>query len=146
MIWDRIGYLFSLVLIFCFVLGLVPYMYDDVFWVALVCVCSLLVVSFWRFRVVNILFEMVLFCLVLLSLFPVLGYVFRFLGIVVGLFELSTFKGFYQEIKVMKRWRGEELGMGNVGFGEHVRKDEKKDEKGKKSGKGKVVDADFEEK
>ncbi len=68
-----------------------PYFYDNVSYLALAIVVQL-IFSIVRFRIANILFEVILLILILPSLIPILGVITILFGFIISLIEIATFK------------------------------------------------------
>lgn len=85
-------YTLSVVILFLFLFGLVPFSYYLVFYFLSILIIVQLIISLLRFRLLNILIELLILGLAILSLIPLLGYGFRFLAIFFLIFEFFSFK------------------------------------------------------
>jgi hypothetical protein len=62
-----------------------------------------LIFSAIRLRIINVFLELILLINILLSIIPLFGYVFRFLGIVLSILDMATFKSdvYYEKIEII---------------------------------------------
>lgn len=100
--FDYVQYFISMLISISFLLGLIPFFYDNVFRLAITLIMVQIIISLFRLRIFNILIELFLLFLSVISLVPVFGYIFRFLGFLVGILEMTSFKNYklYKKIEV----------------------------------------------
>lgn len=126
---NMIQYVISLCCAILFGLGFIPYYYDDVAKYLIAALVVNFLISLIRFRILNVFIQIFLIGLSVLSFIPLAGYLFRILGLIFSIVDMSTFKNveIYKKVKVF------------------TIKDtfDKKESKKKKD---KVVDVDFKEK
>ena len=91
-ILDRIQYFISITIPILFCFGLIPTYYDNVFNTLIILLSVQLIISLLRFRLLNLFIELILIGLSVISLIPLLGYIFRFLGIIFAILDMSSFK------------------------------------------------------
>jgi len=93
-ILNQIQYAIASVIGVAFGIGLIPTLYDNVKQVIMVAITIQIFISFLRMRFLNVFLEIFLLGLGLLSLIPLLGYIFRFGGIFVAILEMVSFKNY----------------------------------------------------
>ncbi len=136
-IFDRIQYFISIAIPILFFLGLIPTYYNNVFNTIIILLSIQLIISLFRFRLLNLFIELILIGLSVISLIPLLGYIFRFLGIIFAILDMASFKSTIIYTK-----------FENMTFKTNKQKNQtKKSNKTKSKFESKnIKDADFEEK
>lgn len=133
---DKIQYFLSISIPILFTIGLIPTLFDNVFPTLVTIIIIQILISLLRFRLLNITIELILIGLSVLSLIPLLGYLFRFTGIILAILDLATFKS----IVIYSKFE-------NTAF-KNTKKNPKPKKEFKKSkfNNSNVKDADFKEK
>lgn len=70
-----------------FLIGLIPFYFDDVYGSLILLLAIQFVISISRLNIINIILEVILIVFAFFSLIPILGYIFRFLGFVLSLID-----------------------------------------------------------
>jgi glucan phosphoethanolaminetransferase (alkaline phosphatase superfamily) len=73
-----------------FGLGLIPFWYIVTFPIIIVCLIIQIIISVLRFKLLNLILQIFVLVLALLSLIPFIGVVFRFLGLVITIIDISS--------------------------------------------------------
>lgn len=101
---NWVQYVLGISIAVLFGLGLIPFYYDDVskLLFGFLIVQSLL--SLVRFRFANVILEFLLIVVAVFSLIPFLGYLFRFIGVLLSILDLSMFKStvIYKRVHLFK--------------------------------------------
>ncbi|MCA9495904.1 MAG: hypothetical protein KC589_03095 [Nanoarchaeota archaeon] len=106
-IFDWIQYFISGIITICFVIGLIPGYYNKIATLLIAFIVVQILISILRLRLLNMILELFILLISIISLVPFLGWFFRFLGIITGILEMASFKNYklYKqvEIKTFKR-------------------------------------------
>jgi len=99
---NNVQYFLSSVIAVCFGIGLIPTLYDNVVNVIMVALGFQIIISLFRGRLLNVFFEIFLIGLGALAYIPLLGYFFRFLGIIFSILEIASFKNtfLYKQMEI----------------------------------------------
>ena len=101
---DHIQYFIGLFISILFLVGFIPFSFDNLFKLIIGLIIIQVIISLLRLRIFNILLELILLGLAIFSLIPVLGYFFRFLGFIVGILEMTSFKNYklYKKVEITR--------------------------------------------
>ena len=89
---DNVQYVIALAIAILFLLGLIPLTFDDIYPLLILLVIIQLAISLIRLRFLNVILEVFIIGVALLSLIPLLGFPFRIIGFLLGLLEVVSFK------------------------------------------------------
>ena len=89
---NTIQYTIGLILSIGFAIGLVPFYYDNISTYIIALIIIQLLLSLVRLRFLNVFLEVVLLGLAVVSLIPLLGYLFRLIALIVSVLDSSSFK------------------------------------------------------
>lgn len=100
--FDWIQYFLSAIITISFVIGLIPTYYLQVGPIILGSLVLQLLLSIARLRLLNVILELFIIILAIISFIPILGYIFRIIGIFAGLLEMASFKHYtvYKQIEI----------------------------------------------
>ncbi len=100
---DYIQYIISIIISILFALGLIPFFYINLVTILIILIIIQLVLSATRFRIMNIILELILLILSIFSIIPIIGFLTRFFGMLIGIIDTSTFKNyaFYEKIEII---------------------------------------------
>ena len=100
---NWIQYFIGVMIAILFAIGLIPFKFMDVYFYITGLIILQIFISIARLRFLNMFIEIVLLIIGALSLIPFLGYVFRIIGILVSILDISTFKSMviYKRMKVV---------------------------------------------
>lgn len=103
-----IQYLLTFLVLFLFGIGLMPGYYGDIYYIIATLLLFQILVSIVRFRVLNVVFQVVIFILAFIALVPVLGWFIRLLCFMLVLLDFGFLK-FYNIEKhiVIKKYNNE---------------------------------------
>lgn len=132
---NIVQYILAAFIGICFGIGFIPTFYGNVFPVIAVALVIQIIISIARLRFLNIILELILLGLSVISLIPILGYLFRFMGIIASIVELASFKNYqiYKHVEI-------------ITFGKNKKKENKKGVKANYKRPEHYEDAKFEEK
>lgn len=91
-IFDTIQYLISIAISILFVIGLISTKFQEYFQITIGLIILQILLSILRIRLINIIIQLPILIFALIGYIPYLGYFFRFLGFLVSLLDMSTFK------------------------------------------------------
>ena len=99
---DNIQYFLALIIALLFLLGFIPLTYTGFYIIILFAIALQILLSIARLRIINVILELILLFLSVVSLIPLLGYFFRFLGIIATLLDMASFKNYrlYKTIEI----------------------------------------------
>ena len=99
---GTLQYVLGFVIVLTFGIGLIPGYYHEVVWFGIGALVAQILISIFRFRLLNIFLEFFLLLLMLIGIIPYLGYFFRFLGFFFALLDLTSFKSskLYKQIEI----------------------------------------------
>jgi hypothetical protein len=128
---DLFQQLIAIAILISFFIGLIPFAYKEIFYLASGLIVVQLLISLFRLKLINFILESILLILSIFSLIPLLGYIFRGLGLLISILDLSILKNtlIYKKVEVFTR---------------DIKK--KKFKKSKKFNSENIKDAEFEEK
>lgn len=100
---SSIQYFISIFIAILFGFGLIPFQYNNIFEGILILIVIQIFLSLIRLRLLNVFLELILLLLAVISFVPFLGYVFRFIGMLFTILDMSTFKSakIYKKVKIM---------------------------------------------
>lgn len=101
-ILNNTQYFISSIIAVSFGIGLVPTLYDNVFPIIMISLTAQLIISLGRVRLLNVFLEIFLIGAAFLSQIMLLGYIFRFVGIIFSIIEMASFKNgiLYKQMEV----------------------------------------------
>lgn len=89
---KTIQYALAILIAILFGAGLIPFTFWSILPYLAGVIILQLIFSTVRFAIINIILELILLVLALLSAIPLLGYIFRILGLILALLEIGTLK------------------------------------------------------
>jgi len=98
LILDKIQRFIALTMALFFLAGLIPFFYANVYEALVVLISIQIIISLIRLDFFNLTIELIIFVLIFFSAIPLLGYIFRIVGIVLSLIDSIRLKvfGFYK--------------------------------------------------
>lgn len=136
---DNIEYINSIIIAILFAIGLIPFTYSKVSSILITLILIQIIISAIRFRLLNVIIELALLILSIISFIPILGFITRFIGIIFAIIESASFKNkiIYEKI---------EINTINKFKTKQNKKNNKQNNKEKSKNKEKIYDAEFKEK
>ncbi len=99
---NNIQYFITLIISILFLVGLIPFSYGNLFNLIVGLIIAQVIISILRLRFFNVIIELLLLFLAIVSAIPVLGYLFRFFGFILGILDMILFKSLvlYQKVEI----------------------------------------------
>lgn len=96
-------YCINIILLVLFFAGLIPYYYDNISKYIFLFLGIQIFISLLRLRFINVILELIILGLSVLSIIPFAGYVFRIVAILILFGDIATFKliGIYKKVNVV---------------------------------------------
>jgi len=103
-ILDRIQYFIGVFIGILFVLGLIPFTFDKLYVLIKGLIIIQIIISLVRLRILNVILEIFILGLAFLSLIPLLGYLFRIVGLIMSILDFSSFKNYkiFKKVEIKK--------------------------------------------
>ncbi len=143
-ILNSIQNLLSIVITFLILIGLIPFLYNDIYQSVVLLLTIQLLISLLRFRLINLFFEIMIIIFLSVAALPlfisikiiaiplaILLYIFKIFALIIALLDMSAQKGTY----VYK----------NINIKKQENKQNPKINKAKKYSSNNIKDAEFEE-
>ncbi len=132
---DTVQYIIGIAIAVLFGVGLIPGYFGYVFPILVFVIIVQAVISLVRLRILNLFIELFMLVFAIIGIIPYFGYLFRFIGVLAAIIDLTSFKNYqlYKHIEI-RTFKG------------HPNKGSTHPKNEKKIRDKNVVDAEFKEK